>query len=187
MHSLMNRLAGIGLSLALVGGLVSTRVGAQPINPLWLGTWQVAQSSLVKPPPSLQITRRADGFEARLEGRICGLAYDGQVQASWIAQQMRERRDVQLDLQNWTGLPQQETASAQLVGLRREFDQALQIVAGIPGGNFRRLRLTGAGCAAGDDVFYLLSGAGRSNQHLYRINLPRNSVGVEATLHTLAP
>jgi hypothetical protein len=183
----MNRFSGMGPGLAAAIALICSPASAQSIHPLWLGTWQVTQSSLTRSPPTLQISRRAEAVEVRLDGKVCSLAYDGQVQASWITQQMQERRDVQLDWQNWTGVTKEEAASAQLVGLRREFEQALQIVAGIPSGNFRRVRFKGTDCASEDDVFYLLSGAGRSHQRLYRISLPRNSVGVEATLHTLVP
>jgi hypothetical protein len=172
---------------ALALGLLGAVAGAQPINPLWLGHWQVARSNLTQPAPRLEITRHGPATEARMDGRVCALAYDGQVQASWIAQQIRERQDAQLDLRNWTGLAQGGADNAQLVGLRREFAQAIEIVEGIPAGSFRRVRFKGTGCPSEDDVFHLLSGTGHSSQHLYRINLPNNSVGVEVTLHTLVP
>ena len=176
-----------GICLTLILGCCPLMAFAQAINPLWLGEWRALQSNLAHPEGSLQISQGIGVTQARIADKVCALAYDGQISAHQITRHIQERKDVQLDLKNWTGLAQQASANAQLVGLRREFEQALQIIAMIPEGNFRRVRLKGAACTSDDDVFYLLSGSGRSNQHLYRINLPNNSVGVEVTLHTLAP
>lgn len=168
---LRSGLAGLALVLASAGQ-------AQPVNPIWAGEWRVADSNLPPPAPSLAARRDVQGrVSVQLQGADCALVYDGLVPSAAIVQRIEERARWQLTEANWPA----GTDTSQLVGLRREFDQALRIARLLPPDSYRRVRAT---CpeqpapAAGDRFFVLNEG-----RRLFEFRFPDNDLSLRVTLY----
>ncbi len=155
---------------------VAQAAPAQPVNPIWAGEWRVVDSNLPPADRSLTTRRNAASFQvtATVAGAECAAGYDGLVQAADIVRRIEERASWQLKAENWpTG-----TDPAQLVGLKKEFDQALRLARSLPPDAYRRVRFSCAGAEAKDDRFYLLN----EGRRLFEFRFPENGLGLRVTL-----
>ncbi len=159
-------LAACALSAALAA--------AQPVNPAWDGDWMATQTTQGRPGASLRITRKAAQAQLVQDGQACALVYDGMAEPAALVRRIQALQAWQLDARHWPAGIQPD----QLVGLRREFDAALQIVASLPGPRYRSTRMRGEGCDDADDIFFVL----HPGQRLLRLRFPSASLGVDVTV-----
>ena len=168
----MTHLAAVWLAGAAL--LAPVLCAAQALNAAWDGEWVATETTQGKPGAGLQVTRRAAQSQLVQAGQACPLAYDGLVEPVTLARRIQALQAWQLDPQHWpVGVN-----PAQLVGLRREFDAALQIVGSLPGPRYRVARMRGEGCDDADDIFFVL----HPGQRLLRLRFPSASLGVDVTV-----
>jgi hypothetical protein len=189
--SLTLRAALLGLGALLASGLLCAQTPAagpsasapppssataQPVNAIWAGEWRRIDSNLpggasvlrsVRDPASLQVTTAVDGAD-------CPLAYDGLVKAAELVARIDERARWQLLPSNWPP----GTDTAQLVGLRHEFEQALRIARSLPPDSYRRVRALCPRPDAGDRFFVLNEG-----RRLFEFRFPDNDLSLRVTLY----
>lgn len=158
-------LAACALSMSLAA--------AQPLNPAWDGDWVAAETTQGRPDGSLRITRKAAQTQLIQHGQACPLVYDGMAEPAALARRIQALQAWQMDARHWPA----GTQPAQLVGLRHEFDSALQLVARLTGTRYRTTRLRGEGCDDADDIFFML----HAGQQLVRLRFPSASLGVDVT------
>ena len=180
MDRLPNRgpLACLFLSMAL---FATDSAEGQALNPTWHGEWRKQSANIADADsPALRIT---GGTPTRLVtgSQVCALAYDGTVTRQQLLDRMRALQDWQLNPANWPA----GTDTRLLVGLRREFDDALQLLQGLPADAYRRVRLAGPDCSTPDDRFLALSNQGRST--IYAIRFPAANLGVSVSLYRRGP
>jgi len=147
---------------------------AQPVNPAWDGEWVATETTQGRPSTSLRIARKASQTQLIQDGQACALVYDGMAEPAALAQRIQALQAWQLDARHWPA----GTQPAQLVGLRREFDTALQMVGGLAGTRYRSTRIRGEGCDDADDIFFVL----HAGQRLMRLRFPSASLGVDITV-----
>ena len=166
-HLLLRWLMGTAL---LSPGLA----GAQALHPAWDGEWVATETTQGPPGASQRITRHAAQSRLVQAGQACPLAYDGLVEPAALQRRIQALQGWQLDARHWPA----GTHPVQLVGLRREFDAALQTVGSLPGPRYRITRLRGEGCDDADDIFFVL----HPGQRLLRLRFPSASLGVDVTV-----
>jgi hypothetical protein len=149
--------------------------GAQALNAAWDGEWVATETTQGKPGAGLQVTRRAAQSQLVQAGQACPLVYDGLIEPVALARRIQALQGWQLDPQHWPA----GVNPAQLVGLRKEFDSALQIVGNLPGPRYRVARMRGEGCDDADDIFFVL----HAGQRLMRLRFPSASLGVDVTVY----
>ena len=147
---------------------------AQPVNPAWDGDWVATETTQGRPGASLRIARKASQTHLVQAGQACTLVYAGMAEPAALALRIQTLQAWQMDAQHWPA----GTQPAQLVGLRREFDTALQIVGSLPGPRYRMTRIRGEGCDDADDIFFVL----HPGQRLMRLRFPSASLGVDVTV-----
>lgn len=154
--------------------LAPAMAGAQAINPAWDGEWVAGETTQGSPGRSLRITRKAAQSQLVQAGQACALVYDGMAEPAALARRIQALQAWQLDARHWPA----GTQPAQLVGLRREFDTALQMVGSLTGTRYRSTRIRGEGCDDADDIFFVL----HQGQRLVRLRFPSASLGVDVTV-----
>jgi hypothetical protein len=147
---------------------------AQALHPAWDGEWIAIETTQGHPGTSLRIDRKGAQSQLVQAGQACTLGYDGMAEPAALARRIQALQAWQLDAGHWPAgtLPQQ------LVGLRREFDTALQIVGSLAGPRYRITRIRGEGCDDADDIFFVL----HPGQRLLRLRFPSASLGVDVTV-----
>jgi len=169
-------LAALLLPLAATLPAMAQTPAAQPVNPIWAGEWRVVDANL--PPVERSLTTRRDAatshIKATLAGADCTAGYDGLVQAADIVTRIEERAGWQLKAENWPA----GTDPSQLVGLKKEFDQALRLARSLPPDAYRRVRFACPGADAKDDRFYVLN----EGRRLFEFRFPENGLGLRVTL-----
>ena len=162
------------MALLATGVLAPPTACAQALNPAWDGEWVAAQTTQGRPSASLRIARKAAQSQLVQAGQACALAYDGMAEPVALARRIQALQAWQLDERHWPAgtLPQQ------LIGLRHEFETALQIVGSLPGPRYRITRIRGEGCEDADDIFFIL----HPGQRLMRLRFPSASLGVDVTV-----
>ncbi len=150
---------------------------AQAVHPAWDGEWIATETTQGSPGASLRIARKA--AQSQLvqlvqAGQACALVYDGMAEPAALVRRIQALQAWQLDARHWPSgtLPQQ------LVGLRHEFDTAMQLVGTLPGPRYRITRIRGEGCDDADDIFFVL----HPGQRLMRLRFPSASLGVDVTV-----
>lgn len=146
---------------------------AQALNAAWDGEWIATETTQGPPGAGLQITRKAAQSHLVQAGQACPLVYDGLIEPGALARRIRALQDWQLDPQHWPA----GVNPAQLVGLRKEFDSALQLVDSLTSPRYRSTRMRGEGCDDADDIFFVL----HAGQRLMRLRFPSASLGVDVT------
>lgn len=162
------------MAWAAACALVPAIAAAQPVNPAWDGEWVAVETTQGPPGASLRITRKAAQTQLVQAGQACTLGYDGMAEPAALARRIQALQAWQLDARHWPA----GTQPTQLVGLRREFDAALQIVGSLPGPRYRSTRIRGEGCDDADDIFFVL----HPGQRLLRLRFPSASLGVDITV-----
>ena len=162
------------VALLTAGVLAPSPAHAQALHPAWDGEWIAAETTQGSPGASLRIARKAAQSQLVQAGQACALAYDGMAEPAALARRIQALQAWQMDARHWPA----GTMPAQLVGLRHEFDTALQIVASLPGPRYRIARIRGEGCDDADDIFFVL----HPGQRLMRLRFPSASLGVDVTV-----
>lgn len=147
---------------------------AQALNPVWEGEWVATETTQGHPGTSLRIARKTAQTQLVQAGQACALVYDGMAEPAALARRIQALQAWQLDARHWPA----GTLPAQLVGLRHEFDTALQMVGGLTGTRYRSTRIRGEGCDDADDIFFVL----HQGQRLVRLRFPSTSLGVDVTI-----
>lgn len=163
------------IAFAQVPTAVPVNLG-NPVNAAWAGEWRAADFNL--PPVARTLTTHRDAatlqVKATMGGEECTASYDGLVQAADIITRIEERADWQLKAENWPA----GTDPAQLVGLKKEFDQALRVARSLPPDTYRRVRFSCPGENLKDDRFHVLN----ERRRLFEFRFPDNGLGVRVTL-----
>lgn len=148
--------------------------GAQSLNAAWDGAWSARETTQSRPDASVEISRNGTRSVITQAGQPCTLGYADMMEPAALAQRIQRLRVWQLDPGHWPA----GTDPTQLVGLRREFDTALQMIASLPGPRYRSTRISGEGCDDADDIFFVL----HPGQRLLRFRFPSSSLGVDVTV-----
>ena len=148
------------------------------LSPTWLGRWRLVKSNLLRFPDLLEISMRGNaahiGLEGAAFGQTCELAYDGLVTQQSIVAKLLELKDWQLRKENWP----EGTNPDELIGLKKEFDEALALARSVDPDTYKRVRPKGDDCAGRDDTFWLL----HNGQRLVRFSFPASSLGAAAAV-----
>jgi hypothetical protein len=162
------------ICLAGAALLASAQVSAQALNPAWDGEWLATETTQGQPGAGLQVLRKGGQSQMVQTAQACPLAYDGLIEPAALARRIQALQAWQLNPQHWPA----GVNPAQLVGLRNEFDRALQLVGSLSGPRYRVARMRGEGCDDADDIFFVL----HQGQRLVRVRFPSASLGVDMTV-----
>ncbi|MBC7437041.1 MAG: hypothetical protein H7332_13350 [Bdellovibrionales bacterium] len=152
-------------------------VSAAPVSAIWAGEWRAAEFNLPPINTTLTTRRNASTFEVRalIAGSECPLAYDGQLNSGDVIKRIEERAKWQLKPDNWPA----GTDPAQLVGLKKEFDNALRLTRSLPPDTYRRVRARCAMLPSTDDRFYLLT----EGRRLFEYRFPESGLSLNVTVY----
>ena len=148
---------------------------AQALNPIWNGDWRLQQASIPQAAPPTLKTGGATRTQWTAGSKTCDMAYDGTVTQAALLTRLAGLQDWQLRPGNWPS----GTDTSQLVGLRKEFDDAQKLLQSLPPDTYRRVRLAGPGCETQDDHFLLLN----EGLRLFSIRFPANGLGADVALY----
>ena len=130
-------------------------------------------------PATVQISTQSGKTIWATQAQRCGMAYDGQLSTTALQQKVVELKDWQLRPENWPA----GTNTQQLLGLRKELDDAQALLQSLPPGNYRRVRTVGPGCATQNEAFWLLADGTR----LLGIVFPAQGLGAEVAEYRRLP
>ena len=155
----------------------SNAASTAPVSAIWAGEWRAADFNLPPINTTLTTRRNASTFEVRalIAGSECPLAYDGQLHSGGLIKRIEERAQWQLKADNWPA----GTDPAQLVGLKKEFDNALRLTRSLPPDTYRRVRARCAMLPSTDDRFYLLT----EGRRLFEYRFPESGLSLNVTVY----